>query len=164
MLGILKEPHVPLSMTKKRPATVAVRLESNLLDTVDDEVKRLKVVTPKSRPTRSGAILSLIQQHVQNLQPEDPKVTYEGFLKQSSVFKLRAGNRLALGKIEQSRNIFLRAAAYELLALSVLDSPSDSAIIRHLIEMVECAKRGTGYKSLPDARQGAKLLSTAGSA
>jgi hypothetical protein len=45
-----------------------------------------------------------------------------------------------------------------------MPDPPDAAVIRHLVEVVELTKEGTGYKSLPDAVRGAKLLSTTGSA
>ncbi len=151
-------------MVKKRAAKVSVRLEGELLDVVDDEVKRIKTTSSTSRPTRATAVLSLVQKYTHNLQPDDSKATYEQFLKQASVFKLKSLKREAFEETESPRGTFLRAAAFELLALSVLEDPPDSTIIRHLIEIVECVKKGTGYKSLPDARQGAKLMATSGNA
>lgn len=151
-------------MAKKRPKTVKILLSPELEEIVDTEVIRLRSLNPKLRVTRAIAIQALVRGYYRNLQPGDTKAAYEQYLKQSSVLKLKGGNHQILGETGPARRDLLRAAAYELLALSVLKDPPDSTVVRHLVEVVELTKEGTGYKSLPDAMRGAKLLSTSGNA
>jgi len=151
-------------MAKKRPKAVTILLSPELEEIVDEEVARLRSLGPKLRITRAIAIQALVRRYSRNLQPEDTKATYEQYTKQSSVLKLKGGNHQILGETGLARRHLLRAAAYELLALSALEDPPDSTVVRHLVEVVELTKEGTGYKSLPDAMRGAKLLSTSGSA
>jgi hypothetical protein len=150
-------------MAKKRAKIVPVTLTAEIRDVVDTEVQRLKSLGSKLRITRAIAIQSLLRKGIRNLQP-DESGTYEQYLNQASVFKLKGGNHQILGETGLARSVLLRAAAFELLALSTLTDPPDSAIIRHLVEIVELTKEGTGYKSLPDARFLNKTLSTIGNA
>lgn len=151
-------------MPKARLPVVKVRLPPELRALVDTEVTRLKSLGAKLKVTRETAILALIRRHIRNLQPDDIKGIYEGYLKEAGRLKLHGANKRGLGEIGLARQAFLRAAAFELLALSSLEDPPDSDIIRHLAEVVELAKDGTGYKALPDARPSTNLLSTSGSA
>jgi hypothetical protein len=147
-----------------RLSTVRIRLTPELRRVVDDEVTRLKSLGAKVRVTREHAILSLIRRHVRNLQPDEVKGLYNGFLEEAARLKLHGNSRRDLGEIGPARQAFLRAAAFELLALSSIEDPPDNAIIQHLAEVVELAKDGTGYKALPDARPSTRLMTTAGSA
>jgi hypothetical protein len=151
-------------MPKKASSKLTVELSPELLAIVDEEVSRLKALGSKLRVTRAIAIQALVRRHSRNLQPGDVQAVYEQYLKQSSALKLKGGNHQTLGETGPARQAFLHAAAFELLALSVMPDPPDAAVIRHLVEVVELTKEGTGYKSLPDAVRGAKLLSTTGSA
>ena len=148
----------------RKALKVTVELSPELLVMVDEEVSRLKKLGSKLRITRSIAIQSLVRKHTRNLQLGDPQAAYEKYTKQSNTFKLKGGTHQTLGETGPARQAFLHAAAFELLALSVLPDPPDAAIIRHLVEIVELTKEGTGYKSLPDAKRGSKLLSVTGNA
>src|SRR5512135_14554 len=151
-------------MPRARVPVVKVRVSPELRAIVDAEVVRLKSLGSKLKVTRETAILALIRRHVRNLQPEDIKGIYDGYLKEAGRLKLHGASKRDLGEIGSARQAFLRAAAFELLALSSLEDPPDEDIIRHLAEVVELSKTGTGYKALPDARPSTKLLSTLGNA
>jgi hypothetical protein len=151
-------------MPKKASSKVTVELSPELLAIVDEEVKRLKALGSKLRVTRPIAIQALVRRYTRNLQPAELSAAYDQYIKQSSALKLKGGNHLALGETGPARQAFLHAAAFELLALSVVPDPTDAAVIKHLVEVVELTKDGTGYKSLPDAVRGSKLLATTGSA
>jgi hypothetical protein len=151
-------------MPKKAPSKVSVPLSPELLAIVDEEVARLKSLGSKLRITRAVAIQALVRRHARNLRPADIKAVYEQCLREAGPLKLHGVSRASLGEIGPARQAFLRAAAFELLALSSLDDVGDATIIQHLAEVVELIKKGTGYKALPDGPQGAKLLSTVGSA
>ena len=150
-------------MSKKVPR-VSVALSPELETIVSREMIRLKGLGPKLRITKSVAIQALIRRHVRNLQPSDIKALYEHYLREAEPLKLHGTNRAALGETVPARQAFLRAAAFELLALSVLENPEDATLVNHLVEIVELTKRGTGYKSLPDAERGTKLLPVTGNA
>jgi hypothetical protein len=151
-------------MPSKPFPRVSVPLSPELEKIVDQEVTRLKALGPKLRITRSVAIQSLVRKHVRNLQPSDIKALYDHYLREAGPLKLQATSRAALGETVPARQAALRAAAFELLALSTLENPEDNTIIQHLVEVVELTKQGTGYKALPDAGRGTKLLSNTGSA
>ena len=155
-------------MSKKRSATISVKLEPNLLDVVDAEVKQLMQTPTKHRVTRANAIHSLLSSYIHsdicNFQPSNFKFTYEQYVNQSNLLKIRGRNHQILKEYEKAKNMFLYAAALHLLALATLNEPLDSIIIKHLIEIVGLIQIGTGYKSLPEVRPGAKLTSTYGNA
>jgi hypothetical protein len=151
-------------MPKKASSKISVPLSPELLAVVDEEVARLRALGPKLRVTRAVAIQALVRRHTRNLQASDLAASYDQYMKQSNALKLKGESHQNLGETGPARQAFLHAAALELLALSVVPEPTDHAVIRHLVEVVELTKNGTGYKSLPDAVRGSKLLSLTGNA
>ena len=149
-------------MPKKAFSKVSVPLSPELLAIVDEEVARLRTLGPKLRITRAVAIQALVRRHTRNLQASDLAAAYDQYMKHSSALKLKGESHQSLGETGPARQAFLHAAALELLALSVVPEPTDHAVIRHLVEVL--TKNGTGYKSLPDAVRGSKLLSLTGNA
>ncbi len=147
-------------MAKKRPVRVSVRLPAELLGVLDNEIIRLKALGTKSRVTREHAIQAIIQKCLLNLQPHDVLPLYKEYLGQAGPLKLHAKKREGFGEIGSAKRSYLRAAAFELLAMSTLDEPDEITILKHLMEVLSLIQRGTGYKSLPNPMHGTSRLPT----
>jgi len=141
-----------MAKNKKPPVRLILSLPEEIASGLDKEIRKLRKRHPGVHPTRASITLALIKSGLLRRvdTKEERNESYKLIVREANIFKNRGKEAMKAGDDVGARALYLKAAAAELDALSVLGTNDEVATKTVVIEMLLLLKAATGYKHLPE--------------